>query len=74
MPALAAPLPARMIGWLLGFPDADWPRLKHWSETTIVAGGGLRYVTHEAAVAAGEFGEAVWPWPPNAARARPTTW
>ncbi|HUR01149.1 MAG TPA: cytochrome P450 [Nonomuraea sp.] len=59
VPDLAAPLPARMIGWLLGFPDADWPRLKHWSETTIVAGGGLRYVTHEAAVAAGEFGEAV---------------
>ncbi|TMR88635.1 cytochrome P450 [Nonomuraea basaltis] len=56
---LAAPLPARMIGWLLGFPDEDWPRLKHWSETTIVAGGGLRYVTHEAAVAAGEYGEAV---------------
>lgn len=56
---LAAPLPARMIGWLLGFPDEDWPRLKHWSETTIVAGGGLRYVTHEAAVAAGEFGQAV---------------
>ncbi|MEU8141434.1 cytochrome P450 [Nonomuraea sp. NPDC048901] len=59
VPALAAPVPARMIGWLLGFPDTDWPRLKHWSETTIVAGGGLRYVTHEAAVAAGEFGEAV---------------
>ncbi|MEV0994466.1 cytochrome P450 [Nonomuraea sp. NPDC050202] len=56
---LAAPLPARMIGWLIGFPDEDWPRLKHWSETTIVAGGGLRYVTHEAAVAAGEYGQAV---------------
>ncbi|MGV9773440.1 cytochrome P450 [Streptosporangium sp. NPDC003464] len=59
VPALAAPLPAQMIGWLLGFPDADWPKLKHWSETTIAAGGGLRYVTHEAAVAAGEFGLAV---------------
>jgi cytochrome P450 family 142 subfamily A polypeptide 1 len=56
---LAAPLPARVIGWLLGFPDEDWQRLKHWSETTIAAGGGLRYVTHEAAVAAGEFYEAV---------------
>ncbi|WP_188195783.1 cytochrome P450 [Nonomuraea sp. SYSU D8015] len=56
---LAAPLPARMIGWLLGFPDEDWPRLKHWSETTIVAGGGLRYVTHEAAAAAGEYAQAV---------------
>ncbi|MER6942786.1 cytochrome P450 [Nonomuraea sp. NPDC000554] len=59
VPALAAPLPAQMIGWLLGFPDTDWPKLKHWSETTIAAGGGLRYVTHEAAVAAGEFGLAV---------------
>ncbi|MGN9845565.1 cytochrome P450 [Nonomuraea sp. H19] len=56
---LAAPLPARVIGWLLGFPDEEWARLKHWSETTIVAGGGLRYVTHEAAVAAGEYGQAV---------------
>lgn len=59
VPALAAPLPARMIGWLLGFPDSEWPRLMHWSETTIPAGGGLRYVTHEAAVAAGEYGVAV---------------
>ncbi|WP_214320543.1 cytochrome P450 [Nonomuraea sediminis] len=59
VPALAAPLPARMIGWLLGFPDEDWPKLRHWSETTIVAGGGERYVTHEAAVAAGEYGLAV---------------
>ncbi|MEU6720071.1 cytochrome P450 [Nonomuraea sp. NPDC046802] len=56
---LAAPLPARVIGRLLGFPDEDWPRLKHWSECTIVAGGGLRYVTHEAAVAAVEYGAAV---------------
>lgn len=59
VPALAAPLPARMIGWLLGFPDEDWPKLRHWSETTIAAGGGERYVTHEAAVAAGEYGLAV---------------
>lgn len=59
VPALAAPLPGRMIGWLLGFPDEDWPKLVHWSETTIAAGGGLRYVTHDAAVAAGEFGMAV---------------
>lgn len=59
VPTLAAPLPARMIGWLLGFPDEDWPKLQHWSETTIPAGGGLRYITHEAAVAAGEYGLAV---------------
>ncbi|MGW2151110.1 cytochrome P450 [Nonomuraea bangladeshensis] len=57
--ALAAPLPARMIGRLLGFPDEDWPRLKHWSETTIVSGGGLRYVTHDAVVAAAEYAQAV---------------
>ncbi|MCB1004436.1 MAG: cytochrome P450, partial [Acidimicrobiales bacterium] len=31
---LAAPLPAMMIGWLLGFEDEEWPNLKHWSETT----------------------------------------
>ncbi|MGC5011714.1 cytochrome P450 [Streptosporangium sp. DT93] len=59
VPALAAPLPGRMIGWLLGFPDERWRELVHWSETTVVAGGGLRYVTHEAAVAAGEFATAV---------------
>ncbi|WP_084963205.1 cytochrome P450 [Thermoactinospora rubra] len=59
VPALAAPLPARMIGWLLGFPEEDWPRLVHWSQTTIPAGGGLRYVTHEAAMAAAEYGQAV---------------
>jgi cytochrome P450 family 142 subfamily A polypeptide 1 len=58
VPALAAPLPARMIGWLLGFPDSMWRKLVHWSQTTIVAGGGLRYVTHDAAVAAAEFGMA----------------
>ncbi len=40
---LAAPLPARMIGWLLGFPEADWRKLKAWSEETIVLGGGPRY-------------------------------
>lgn len=40
---LAAPLPARMIGWLLGFPEQDWRRLKDWSEQTIVLGGGPRY-------------------------------
>ncbi|WP_051753211.1 cytochrome P450 [Streptosporangium amethystogenes] len=59
VPALAAPLPGRMIGWLLGFPEERWPQLVHWSETTVAAGGGLRYVTHEAAVAAVEFATAV---------------
>ena len=37
---LAAPLPAQMIGLLLGFPDEMWPKLQHWSETTIALGGG----------------------------------
>ncbi len=40
---LAAPLPAKMIGFLLGFPDDLWPQLKHWSESTIMLGGGPRY-------------------------------
>jgi cytochrome P450 family 142 subfamily A polypeptide 1 len=30
--ALAAQLPARMTARLLGFPEADWRRLKGWSE------------------------------------------
>ncbi|MSW45732.1 MAG: cytochrome P450, partial [Actinobacteria bacterium] len=36
---LAAPLPAMMIGKLLGFEESDWPKLKYWSETTIALGG-----------------------------------
>ena len=40
---VAAPLPAMMIGKLLGFDEADWPKLIHWSETTIALGGGPRY-------------------------------
>ncbi|MFD0692055.1 cytochrome P450 [Actinomadura fibrosa] len=56
VPALAAPLPARVIGWLLGFPEDAWPRLARWSETAVFAGGGRRYVTDEATVAAAEFG------------------
>jgi cholest-4-en-3-one 26-monooxygenase len=59
VPALAAPLPARMIGWLLGFPDDAWPRLVHWSATAVVAGGGMRYITEDATVAAAEYAEAV---------------
>ncbi|MBO2448233.1 cytochrome P450 [Actinomadura barringtoniae] len=59
IPALAAPLPARVIGWLLGFPEEAWPQLVHWSETAVFAGGGQRYVTEKATVAAGEFALAV---------------
>ncbi|MFM8302953.1 MAG: cytochrome P450 [Actinomycetota bacterium] len=55
---LAAPLPAMMIGKLLGFPDDRWRDLKHWSETTIALGGGPRYLTEEGIVAAMEFAAA----------------
>ena len=52
---LAAPLPAMMIGKLLGFEEDDWPKLKHWSETTIAMGGGPRYFTEVGMVSAIEF-------------------
>ncbi len=55
---IAAPLPARMIGVLLGFPENQWPKLVHWSETTIALGGGPRYVSDEGIMAAVEFAEA----------------
>ena len=54
---LGAPLPAMMIGKLLGFPEEMWPQLKHWSETTIVLGGGPRYVNDAGVLAAAEFGQ-----------------
>ena len=52
---LAAPLPAQMIGLLLGFPAAMWPKLQHWSETTIALGGGPRYHEEEGIISAMEF-------------------
>ena len=52
---LAAPLPAMMIGLLLGFPDEMWPKLQHWSETTIALGGGPRYHDEEGIISAMEF-------------------
>jgi cytochrome P450 family 142 subfamily A polypeptide 1 len=52
---LAAPLPAQMIGLLLGFPADMWPKLQHWSETTIALGGGPRYHHEEGIVSAMEF-------------------
>jgi cytochrome P450 family 142 subfamily A polypeptide 1 len=55
---LAAPLPARMIGHLLGFADERWPELVHWSATTIAMGGGPRYATDEGIMAAVEYGQA----------------
>jgi cytochrome P450 family 142 subfamily A polypeptide 1 len=52
---LAGPLPARMIGWLLGFPDDAWPKLMDWSARTIALGGGPRYLDEAGIVAAMEF-------------------
>ena len=52
---LAAPLPAKMIGLLLGFDDGLWPKLKHWSEASIATGGGPRYRTHDGVEAVLEF-------------------
>ena len=54
---LASPLPAKVIGWLLGFEDELWPKLKQWSEETIVAGGGPRYFTDTVVNAHLEFCE-----------------
>lgn len=52
---LASPLPALMIGRLLGFDDADWPKLRDWSERTIALGGGPRYFNDDGVNAAIEF-------------------
>lgn len=55
---LASVLPAKMIGWLLGFPDDMWPQLRGWSERTIMLGGGPRYLNDDGIAAAAEFGAA----------------
>ena len=55
---MAAPLPAMMIGKLLGFDEDDWPKLKHWSETTIAMGGGPRYFNEVGMTSAMEFAQA----------------
>ena len=52
---LASPLPALMIGRLLGFEDNDWPKLRDWSERTIALGGGPRYFAQDGLDAAIEF-------------------
>jgi cytochrome P450 family 142 subfamily A polypeptide 1 len=52
---LAAPLPAMMIGKLLGIPEEMWPRLQEWSERTIALGGGPRYMNEDGMQAAIEF-------------------
>jgi cytochrome P450 family 142 subfamily A polypeptide 1 len=46
-----------VIGRLLGFDDDLWPRVKHWSEATIVAGGGPRYMNDGVAEAFGDYCE-----------------
>lgn len=52
---LAAPLPAMMIGHLLGFADELWPKLQEWSERTIALGGGPRYHDEDGITAVFEF-------------------
>lgn len=52
---LAGPLPAQMIGLLLGYPHEMWPKLMDWSQRTIVGGGGPRYATDDVITAAFEF-------------------
>ena len=47
-----------MIGLLLGYPHEMWPKLKEWSERTIVGGGGPRYVDDDVMTAAMEFASA----------------
>jgi cytochrome P450 family 142 subfamily A polypeptide 1 len=56
--ALAAPLPAMMIGRLLGFEEERWPELQSWSERTILMGGGPRYFNEDGMTAAMEFAQA----------------
>jgi cytochrome P450 family 142 subfamily A polypeptide 1 len=55
---LAAPLPAKAIGRLLGFDDDRWLDLQGWSERTIALGGGPRYLNDDGMVAAMEFAQA----------------
>ena len=55
---LAAPLPAEMIGLLLGFPREMYPKLMEWSERTIALGGGPRYHVEDGIIAAMEFAQA----------------
>ena len=55
---LAAPLPAMMIGKLLGFGEDQWHDLQEWSEKTIEMGGGPRYFNETGMVAAMEFAQA----------------
>ncbi|MEP6623886.1 MAG: cytochrome P450 [Acidimicrobiia bacterium] len=55
---LAAPLPATIIGRLLGFEPEQFSALEHWSARTIALGGGPRYLVEDGIVAAMEFAQA----------------
>ncbi len=55
---VAAPLPAGVIGRLLGFHDDMAPQLQEWSERSIVVGGGPRYMTEDGIAACIEFAQA----------------
>jgi cytochrome P450 family 142 subfamily A polypeptide 1 len=46
-----------VIGRLLGFDDDQWPLVKQWSEVTIIAGGGPRYIGDGVAEAFGDYCE-----------------
>jgi cholest-4-en-3-one 26-monooxygenase len=52
---LAAPLPAAIIAQKLGFPADMWPRAVYWSETTMLTGGGPRYLGAAAMKAVEDF-------------------
>ena len=52
---LAAPLPAAIIAERLGFPSDAWPRVVYWSETTMLSGGGPRYLGVAAMKAVQDF-------------------
>lgn len=58
--ALAAPLPAIVIGQKLGYPHELWPKLVYWSETTMQGGGGPRFSTVASNKAGEEFGAVTW--------------
>ena len=37
MEKISAPLPIAVIGWLLGVPEADWPKLFDWTNRMLGA-------------------------------------
>lgn len=55
---IAAPLPAEMIGLLLGFSEDMWPKLMEWSERTITLGGGPGYHQEDNIAAVMDFAAA----------------